>query len=548
MAARMTGGEVVVGCLRHENVNVVFGVPGLQLYGILAALRREPAIRLIGTRHEQATAYMADGYARAGGRTGVGLVVPGPGLLNTLAGLSTAYAASSPVLMLAGQVPSPSIGKKVGVLHELDDQLGAVTSVTKWRGSVRDVREIPEVLGEAFHRVRSDRPRPVVVEIPPDVLEGEDDVEFPAIAGWVPPAADSQSLDEAARLLLSAGRVAIIAGGGVHASGAHAVLAAVAEHLQAGVVETPEGRGAVSTAADLWLGAVFWSESPQRAYVDAADVVLAAGTRLAQAGLRPEQQLIHVDIDSEQIGLVHRRTLALVGDARATLERLLERLRSVSAPAASRRAERDEVRRRFHQVAMQAGPAVQILSALRANAPDDTIVFADMTQIGYYSRAFWPVYQPRTYFTSSYSGNLGFAFPAALGAKIARPHQPVISLSGDGGFQFNIQELATAAQHRINVVAVVFNDHAYGNVARDLEAWGGEIGTDLQNPDFMKVADAYGVIGLRAKDPMEAGGLLKAALEYHAPVLLEVPVGTLPRPPYFPVPQPHPRFGGQAAR
>jgi acetolactate synthase-1/2/3 large subunit len=542
MAGLMTGGEAVVSCLVREGVQVVFGLPGLQIYGALAAIRREPRIRLVTPRHEQAIAYMADGYARAGGEIGTGLVVPGPGLLNAAAGLCTAYAASSRVLMIAGQVPTPSIGKKVGVLHELDDQLGAVASVTKWRASVREVREIPTVLGEAFAQLKGGRPRPVVVEVPPDVLESEGAVEFVPVTGRLRPEPDPGDLEQAVRMLLAAKRVAIYAGGGVHASGAHAALANLAEYLQAGVVESPEGRGSVSGETDLWLGATLWAGSPLRAYVDVADVVLAVGTRLAQAGLQPEQQVIQVDIDAEQIGRVYRRTLALVGDARVILELLLERLRSESPPAPSRRQERERLRARVREVAMRSGPAAEILMALREKAPPETIVFADMTQIGYYSRAFWPVYRPRTYFTSSYSGNLGFAFPTALGAKVACPRQPVVSLSGDGGFQFNAQELATAVQFGIKVVAVVFNDQAYGNVARDLEAWGGTIGTDLHNPDFMKLADAYGVVGLRAKDAMETGTLLRTALDSDAPVLIEVPIGPLPRPPFFPVPRPHPRY------
>jgi acetolactate synthase-1/2/3 large subunit len=222
-----------------------------------------------------------------------------------------------------------------------------------------------------------------------------------------------------------------------------------------------------------------------------------------------------------------------VGDARATLEGLLERLRAASPPRPSRKAEREHLRAQIAAAATQE-PQASILRSLRAGTPEDAILVAGMNQIGYYSRPFWPVYQPRTYLTSSYSGNLGYAYPVALGAKVARPDRPVVSISGDGGFLFNAQELATAVQHKINVVAVVFNDQAYGNVARDLdEAWGGSYGAGLHNPDFMKLADAFGVRGLRAAEPTEVGALVRRAIDLDAPALVEVPVARMPRPAFF---------------
>jgi len=533
--ARMTGGEALVHSLYREGVRVVFGLPGVQLYGVMAALRDEPGIRFIATRHEQATSYMADGYARAGGGFGTALVVPGPGLLNASAGLSTAYAASSAVLMVAGQIPRAKIGKNIGLLHEVNDQLDAITPVTKWRQRVLDVAEIPRAVHEAVRQLKTGRPRPVEIELPPDTMEEEGEVELLAPTHPDRPAADAAGVDRAAAVLLASRDPLIYAGGGVHASGAHDVLAAVAEHLQAGVVQSAEGKGAISDHSDLSLGAALWSESPLRAYVDQADVVLAVGTRLAVAGLPPDQQVIQIDVDADEIGRNHAKTLALVGDARATLVELLRRLRAGSAPRPSRRLERAALRARIAAAASQE-PQASILRSLRAGAPEETILVADMTQIGYYSRPFWPVYHPRTYLTSSYSGNLGYAYPTALGAKVACPDRPVISLSGDGGFLFNAQELATAVRYAINVIAVVFNDEAYGNVARDLdESWGGSVGADLRNPDFMKLAEAFGVVGMRAKEPTEVGDLVRDAVAMERPVLIEVPVGPMPRPHFFPM-------------
>jgi len=531
--ARLTGGEALVKQLRREGVSVIFGLPGVQLYGTLAALREEPGIHFVTTRHEQATSYMADGYARAGGTIGTALVVPGPGLLNAAAGLSTAYAASSPVLMISGQVPKAQLGRNIGVLHEVNDQLDAIAPITKWRRRVLEVRAIPAAVNEAFRQLRTGRPRPVELEIPWDTMEEEDEVELLPPVAVTPPAAPAADVERAARLLLAAERPVIYAGGGVILAGAGEALAAVAEYLQAGVITSAEGKGAVSDASDLSLGAAMWPKSPLKAHLEAADVILAVGTRFALAGPRAEQQVIQLDADPEEIGRNHKKTLRLVGDACATLAALGERLRAEAPPKPSRKAERERLRAEVG-AAMTLEPNTSIMKALRAGTPEDAIVIAGMTQIGYYTRPFWPVTQPRTFLTSSYSGNLGFEWPTALGAKVACPKRPVLALAGDGGFMYNVQELATAVLHKINAIAVVFNDGAFGNVARDLdESWGGSFGATLHNPDFMKLADAFGVAGLRAKEPTDVGRLVRDAIQLDRPALIEVPVPRMARPPFF---------------
>jgi acetolactate synthase-1/2/3 large subunit len=531
--ATMTGGEALVQSLVREGVRAVFGLPGVQIYGVLAALRDEPSIRFVVARHEGATSYMADGYARAGGTFGVALVVPGPGLLNASAGLSTAYAASSPVLMIAGQIPKAQIGKDIGLLHEVHDQLDAVAPVSKWRKRVLEVRDIPAAVREAVTQLRTGRPRPVVLDLPPETMQDEDDVELLPATTVTRAAADARSIDRAVELLVAARRPVIYAGGGVNLSGAHEALTTVAEHLQAAVAESAEGKGAVSDASDVAVGAALWPTSPLRQYLDQADVVLAVGSRLALAAFKPEQRVIQIDADPDEIGRNHADTLGLVGDARATLERLLERLRAASAPRPSRKGEREALRAQIAEVGRDE-PQDSILNSLRAGVPEDAVFIAGMTQIGYYSRPFWPVWKPRTYLTSSYSGNLGYEYPTALGAKVACPDRPVVAVIGDGGFMYHSQELATAVQHRINVVAVVFNDNAFGNVARDLDdGWGGSFGADLHNPDFLKLAEAYGVVGMRAKQPTDVGRLVRDAIQLDRPVLIEVPVSRMPRPRFF---------------
>ena len=430
-------------------------------------------------------------------------------------------------------MPRRYLGKDVGVLHEINEQLDVVKPVTKWRKRVLEVGEIPGAVQEAFRQLKTGRPRPVHLEIPPDTLEEEGEAELLPAVTVARTAAPDADIERAARVLLDATRPIIYAGGGVHASGAHEALTAVAEYLQAGVVQSAEGKGSVSDQSDLALGAALWPKNPLRDYLDAADTIFVVGSRCAVAGFQPTQKIVQLDVDAEEIGRNHPVAAGLVGDARLTLERMLERLRTDAPPKPSRKREREQLREAVAGLDTQE-PNHSILASLRAGTPEDAIVIAGMTQIGYYSRPFWPVYRPRTYLTSSYSGNLGFEVPTALGAKVARPDRAVICITGDGGFMYNSQELSTAAREKINAVIVLFNDEAYGNVARDLdESWGGTHGASVTNPDFMKLADAYGVVGMRATQPTDVGDLVRKAVGMDRPVLIEVRVGRMARPAFF---------------
>lgn len=533
----MTGGQALVRSLRRHGVEVVFGVPGVQIYGTIAALRDEPGIRFITLRHEQAASFMADGYARAGGDVGVGLVVPGPGLLNATSGLSTAFSASSPVFLISGQIPRASIGRRLGLLHEVVDQHECIAPLTKWRRRVLEIEDVPQAVGEAFRQLRTGRPRPVEIELPPETMEDEAEVQLLDPLPSRRAAAPAADMDRAVDVLLAGKRVVVYAGGGVNLGDAGGALEAVAAHLQAGVAMSAEGKGALDDRNDLSLGAGVWRGSALWRYLEAADVVLAVGTRLASVRLAASTRLIHLDVDGEEIGRGRAAQVGLVGDARATLEGLLERLRAAGPPRPSAAEARLALRETMAEED-ETEPQASILRSLRAGTPEDAIFISGMTQLGYYSRAKWPVYRPRTYLTSSYSGNLGFEYPTALGAKVARPDRPVVATIGDGGFLFNTQEMATAVQHGINVVAVVFNDGAYGNVARDMdEVWGGEFGTELRNPDLLKLADAYGMTGMRASDPSAVGRMVADAIQLDRPVLIEVPVGPMPRPQAFVAPR-----------
>ena len=529
---KMTGGQALMKSLYQEGVRVIFGLPGVQLYHALDALYEQPEIRLITTRHEQATTYMADGYSRAGGGIGTALMVPGPGLLNAAAGISTAFSASSPIMVVAGQIERDLIGADRGILHEINDQQDAIRPITKWAHRVLDPTEIPLAVHEAFRHLQTGRPRPVEIEVPPETLAEVAEIDLREPGDFPRPAPEAGSIKKAAAMLSEARNPLIWAGGGVNSSGANEALLKVAEHLQAPVIATAEGRGSISDKHYLSLGGLRLRNDPVAKDDPKFDLILAVGTRMAFPAYLDGQQVVQIDIDPAELGRNYEKTFGIVADARRGLEELFQELASIAPARPNRQAEVDQIKAKRAETALRVEPQESYLAAIRAAMPEDGILISGMTQLGYYSRAYYPVYQPKTFITSSYSGNLGYAFPTALGAKVAQPDKAVVALSGDGGFLFNSQEMATAVQHGINVVVVLFNDSAYGNVLRDQVTRfnGRAIGAELQNPDFMKLAEAYGVRGVRAQGPEQLESSLRQAIGIEAPTLIEVPVDMMPSP------------------
>ena len=532
--ATMTGGQALMRSLYREGVRVIFGLPGVQLYHALDALNDVPGIRFISTRHEQATVYMADGYARAGGGIGTALMVPGPGLLNAAAAISTAYSASSPVLVVSGQIERDLIGADRGILHEVNDQQDCIRPITKHLRRIMTPSETPAAVHEAFRQLSTGRPRPVEIEMPPETMAEPGEVALSEPEGYPRPTASDAQIAEAARILAGARRPLIWAGGGVIASAASAALTRLAEQLQAPVITTHEGKGAIDDRHPLALGALRLRNDPIAKDEPHFDVILGIGSRMAFPMWLDGQQVVQVDIDPDELGRNWPNTYGIVGDAGAVMEQLEQRLADlIDAPRPSCAAETAELRERRRATALRPEPQEPYLAAMRAAIPDDGILVSGMTQLGYYARAFWSTYAPRTFITSGYSGNLGYAYPTALGAKVAQPDRPVVALCGDGGFLFNSQELATAAQYGINAVAVVFNDNAYGNVLRDqVNQFGSDrsTGAALHNPDFVRLAEAYGVRAMRAEGPEALETTLRAAIAADAPALIEVPVGMMPTP------------------
>ena len=536
----MSGGEALVRSLVQEGVEVVFGIPGVQMYGVSAALRDEPDIRMITTRHEQASTYMADGYARASGKPGVALVIPGVGVYNAASGLATAYSRSSPVLLIAGQIPRSQIGRDLGGVHEVLHQAEVVRPVTKWREQVLTPKAVPDAVTEAFRQMRTGRPRPVYIEAPPETMVEKDEVVLrnPAPVSEIVPSPGQ--LEEVAQVIANAQLPLIFAGGGVARSNAEHALLELVEATNIPVVTSGGGKGAIPDSHPLCYGSCVTPAGEihemNQLYevMEAADVVIGIGTRFSLGNPAGEAStLININIDDTDLTRIQMNTIPLHGDAKATIEALI--LHVVDAQATKRPSPAEAVAAARRLIAYfdirEKEPQYPILEAIQRGAPDDSFIVWGVTQFGYYARTHYQVNQPKTFIDSGYSFNLGYAFPTALGVKVAQPDRPVLCVAGDGGFMYNASELSTAVRYGINLVTIVFNNDSYGNVARDLdEFFGGTYETDLTNPDFVEFAESFGAVGMRANDPLELETLIPAALDQQAPVVIDVPIGDIALP------------------
>jgi acetolactate synthase-1/2/3 large subunit len=534
--ARMTGGEAVLRALLAQGIETLFVLPGVQNDAFFNALHDAgERLRSIVTRHEQGAGYMAYGHAAASGRPSAYCVVPGPGFLNTTAALATAYACSAPVFCLSGQIPSRHIGRGVGLLHELPDQLGIMRRLTKWAARIDAPQDAARLVAEAFAQMASGRPRPAALEMPMDVMAQQAWVstERPAVP---PPAPDPEALARAAELLNGAQKPMIFVGGG--AAGASPLVRRLAERLGAPVAAGWMGRGVMDDRSPLSVSLTaahrLWPE---------VDVALAVGSRFQRVqmdwGLDSALKVIRIDLDPTEIARHARPEVALLADAGEALEAVLPQIESAGRGAWRERvaAVKDEVRALYRR---ELGPQIAWIEAIRAGLPEDGILVEDLTQIGYVSRIAFPVYGPRQYISSGYQGTLGMSYPVALGAKVACPERPVVALAGDGGFMYNVQELATAVQHGIGVVAVVFDDGAYGNVRRmQRKLYGNRIiASDLRNPDFVRLAESFGMAARQVTGPDDLADALADAVAQGEPALLTAKVGEMPDPwPYIHLPR-----------
>ena len=544
-----TGGSAVVRLLADAGFDTAFGIPAQMNLAIYDGFLDEPRLRHVLTRHELGAAYMADGYARAAGRPAILSVVGGPGLTNALTGIAEARAASSPILVLTTTIAARYLGQDRSTTHELPDQAALIDSLLDWRRRVDEPGGLGPAVSGALERLALGRPRPIAIEITPDVLNAAAAAEPGDVVAAPRPSLDAaaqNAITAATELIAGARRPVIWAGGGVVAANAEAELAAIAEHLAAPVVTTDGSRGAIPDSHPLALGASWVRGDGVHRALTEADVIVAVGTTfsaLATEDWRLEltAPIVRIDVDAAELSRTYPSAVGVVGDARLVLEALRERV--PRAPEERRRevlAATAEAQRQVSAAAraeaiprtlLGDGTVIDLLESIRAGLPADGILTVD-SLIGYWVARHFPTERTRTVQLITAYGSLGFALPGAIGAKLARPEAPVVALVGDGAFMFTAQELGTAVQERLPVVTVIYNDGGYGSIRwNQRRRYGRTIAADLVQPHFVAFARSMGARALRVRATTDVGPAIAAALEEALPTVIEVPLGI--EPPYM---------------
>jgi thiamine pyrophosphate-dependent acetolactate synthase large subunit-like protein len=530
VTTRMRGGVAAVKALEANGVDTVFGIPGVHTLEIYDALVDSP-IKHILARHEQGAGFMADGYARATGKPGVAVIITGPGITNVATPIGEAYTDSVPVLVLSSNVERAWADKMLGHLHDLSDQLGVMAAVTKWNERALDVASIPDLLNRAFQNMTFGRPRPTHVEVPIDVLAEFGDVSVAAAAGLNPVAPDPATVNSALDMIESAEKVVIYCGGGAIHNNAGAAIASLAEQLGAPVIMSAMGKGTVSDRHPMVVGNNWERGNAVDDMLKSADLAIVFGSKLGaqetdyQRMPLPEK-LIRVEIDDQEVLRNYTPALPVVADSNQAAVSLLEGMKERGISRQSWSA--DEVQAIKAKAIEQCWGSAQqpYVDALRAAIPDDGILVNDMTMMAYVNNRRYPVYEPRTFFFPSGYGTLGYALPAAIGAKVACPEKTVVAVMGDGGFQYTMQELATAMQFEVSLPIVIFNDSTYTAVKEEQAAEHDRrfIAVDLKNPDFVALAKSYGIEAVRAESPEALREAIESARERKGPTLIDTPI------------------------
>jgi len=529
----MTGGEAIVESLIANGIDTVFGLPGVQLDPIFAAMHdRQDRIRILHSRHEQGCGYMAYGYSEVSGDIGTLLVVPGPGLLNAASAIVTGYACNTQMLCLAGQGSTPYIGKGFGVLHEIPNQLETARGLVKWADAIDHASSIPGKIAEAIGQIRDHRPRPVYLEFPFDLSKEKAEIPEIVVAatGRVTPSINADHIDAAAKALAEAKCPLIMVGGGGRMAG-EGVLG-LAEMLNAPVAMTQNALGTIDCRHELaftQVGGHHWWKQ--------ADVVIALGTRLYPSALtwgRDEDlKIIKVDIDAAELRRLPPPVQGIHGEVGEVVSSLRESLdRQMQSAAPDRSDEIARVRAAVEDELAIVAPQRELLEIIREEIGEDGVLVADLTQLYFAAHDTFPVYRPRTYIHPSYQGTLGHATATCIGAQVAAGDRPVVGLAGDGGFMFTMQELATAVQHNIPATFLVMSNGVYENIERILknDYDNRVICADLNNPDFVKLAESFGMPGRRVSTPQGLRTALKESIAESGPTLIEYEAPRFPSP------------------
>lgn len=530
------GGTALVKALEANGVRTVFGIPGVHTLDAYDSLIDSDFVDTILPRHEQGAGFMADGYYRATGKPGVALIVTGPGVTNVATAVGEAYADSSKILVIATNLEREYLDKLEGNLHELRDQMAIMDPITKWSKRVMSAQEIPGSIAEALHQLDVGRPRPVYLEIPLDVLAEECEIDEMPVAEPHVELPDPAKVNEAADRIRAGGRLLVFAGGGTVSEDASEALTEFAELTGAVVFTSLMGKGSIPEDHPRALGCFGyrWSmESPIVPYMKSSDTCLAIGTglglRTTANGTMPlPDSLIHVDLDDNEFNKRYQANVAIQSDAAATLRALVDNIRQYGGPREQWAEEEIAPGREanFQPADERAARYIPYLNALREAIPRDGIVINDMTMMSYEAARYFPVYGPRTYTFPRGFGTLGSSLPTAIGAKVARPDRDVVSINGDGGVQFTLTDLGAAAHHKIPVPFVIFNDstHTAVKAAQQRTYPGRFIDVDLVNPDYVKLAEAYGIPGMRAESPGDLTKMLRESLRGNMPVIIDVPI------------------------
>ncbi len=522
---KLNGGQALIQSLAALGADMVFGVPGWGQYEAVDALWQHPTVRYVSVRNELDSTFLADAYAQVSNKPAVALVVPGPGLLYAGAGLASAFANSSPVLVVTSANTHP-------VLNHRQLELTTLRTMTKWTGMAHAVADIPDLVAEAWCQLLTGRPRPVGLVVPHEVLAASDEVALPVSQ---PESARpvANGVDTAAARIVEARRPLLWVGSGIRWSGAEDILRTFAHRLRIPVTTTRRGKGLVDEAGPLGLGYPEMRYGPVKEWINQRDLVIAVGVGQDLSHL--SVPVVQIDIDALQPERSAANTLFLHGDAKATLE-ALDVQTSGFADRSDAAAARDletisHLKTERFEPDRQLEPQHSLMQAIRRGAPKEAVIIQGMTQMGYYSRNYLSVPAEGRYLTSSTQITLGAAYLYALGAKLAAPDRPVVAVSGDGGFLYGAHAMATAVQEGIHSVVLVFNDNAYGNVLRAQREEFDErvIGTRLHNPDFPAMARTFGARGLRADSPEQLEQLLREAVQTEAHTVIEIPVGEMER-------------------
>ena len=513
--AELSIGEALIGLLENYNVDTIFGIPGVHNVEMYRALPRSK-IRHILARHEQGAGFMADGYARATGRPGVCFTISGPGVTNILTPLGQAWSDSSNILVIASALDIADSAQGRGRLHEMISQQDAVKSVTSFAARAYTAKDVQNALASSFSRFAAARPRPAYLEIPLDLLN------MPAGEGWsaaslpLRPQPSAEQLTVAADKLKSAKRPLIILGGGALAAGAAAL--SIAEKLGAPILLTVAAKGAVRADHPLCWDYRLGLQQTQ-AIIAGADAILCAGSELSETDFWNTEfviakNLIRIDLDPQSLARPHPAEIAILSDARVALEQISALITAAPNPRRIAPSTDDSPLRKM---------LAQVLNVIRDHLPDNTVVASDMTQIAYAANEIFPMYTPRTWLHPVGFGTLGFALPAAIGAKFGVGEMPVAALMGDYGLQYTANELGTAVEHRLPLVILLWNNDALGQIRDDMVSKGIQPNAvTLQNPDFQMLARAYGCRAERPENLKALGIAIVAALTANGPTLIEM--------------------------